>query len=488
VAWSVVSGALPTGLRLSSSTGTISGTPTGFGTSNFTIEAVDHSPSPQTATKAFSLTVDQADPTITRISPSTGASAGGTKVTVTGHFLNGGSITFGGVAGNDTTVNTSGTSLVTYTPAGTAGTTVDVDLTTPGGSADAGDAFTYQGPTITRLSASSGPGNGGTRVTITGTFLQGATAVTFGGTAAASYTVSSAGTSITAYTPAEQADGPVDVTVTTPGGGSATDAGSFTFLAPTESRLSPTSGPADVSTKVTIAGADLQGTSAVSFGGVAAASYSVNSSGTSLVAYTPTTVGAGMVDVLVTTPGGTLDIPNGFTFGAPTVTRVNPDTGPAGGGAKVTITGTFLAGTEAVSFGGVGWTGLTVNGTGTSLTVDTPTYGLSGAQAVEVYTPNGTIDAGTYTFEPPTVSHVSPSSGPAYTSDTVTITGTNLTGASAVTFGGVEATSYTVNPAGTSISAVTPSSVGPGTVAVQVTTVGGTSSATVTPYDRFTFG
>jgi hypothetical protein len=75
-------------------------------------------------------------------------------------------------------------------------------------------------PTVTGVNPNTGPTTGGTTVTITGTNLTGATAVMFGTVAATSFTVNS-DTSITAVAPAESA-GTVDVTVTTPGGTSAT--------------------------------------------------------------------------------------------------------------------------------------------------------------------------------------------------------------------------------------------------------------------------
>jgi hypothetical protein len=53
--WSVASGALPSGLVLSSSTGVVSGTPTASGTSNFTIHASDASS--LVAAKALSITI-----------------------------------------------------------------------------------------------------------------------------------------------------------------------------------------------------------------------------------------------------------------------------------------------------------------------------------------------------------------------------------------------------------------------------------------------
>lgn len=96
-------------------------------------------------------------------------------------------------------------------------------------------------PTITGVSPATGSAAGGTSVTITGTDLSGATAVSFGGTAAASFTVDSA-TQITAVTPAH-ASGAVDVTITTPGGSDTEPAG-FTFDAPPLT-FTPTEGALD---------------------------------------------------------------------------------------------------------------------------------------------------------------------------------------------------------------------------------------------------
>ncbi|HEV2246777.1 MAG TPA: putative Ig domain-containing protein [Terriglobia bacterium] len=56
--WSVSSGTLPAGLTLASSTGVISGTPTGTGTSNFTVQVTDANS--LTGTKALSLTINAA--------------------------------------------------------------------------------------------------------------------------------------------------------------------------------------------------------------------------------------------------------------------------------------------------------------------------------------------------------------------------------------------------------------------------------------------
>ncbi len=83
----------------------------------------------------------------------------------------------------------------------------------------------------------------------------------------------------------------------------------------------------------------------------------------------------------------------------------------------------------------------------------------------------------------PVVTSVFPSVGPPGGGTTVTIDGRNLSGASAVAFGGVPAAGFTANPDG-SITAVSPTHVG-GTVDVTVTTAGGTSA--VSGADGFTY-
>lgn len=83
----------------------------------------------------------------------------------------------------------------------------------------------------------------------------------------------------------------------------------------------------------------------------------------------------------------------------------------------------------------------------------------------------------------PTVTAISPTSGPAGGGTSVTITGTDFTGATAVTFGGTNAT-FTVDSA-TQITATAPAATSAGTVDVLVTTSAGTSTNTAA--DNFTY-
>ena len=88
----------------------------------------------------------------------------------------------------------------------------------------------------------------------------------------------------------------------------------------------------------------------------------------------------------------------------------------------------------------------------------------------------GATPAGIVLAVAPTVTSVSPNSGPTAGGTSVTITGTNLTGATSVTFGGASATNVVVTNS-TTITAKTPAHAA-GAVTVTVTTSGGTGSKT----------
>jgi hypothetical protein len=85
-------------------------------------------------------------PTVTVLNPTHGAAAGGNTVTITGtDFTNVTSVQFGANAATTFTVN-SPTAITATAPAGTAGNTVDVTVTTPSGTspaAGAGNDYTY---------------------------------------------------------------------------------------------------------------------------------------------------------------------------------------------------------------------------------------------------------------------------------------------------------------------------------------------------------
>jgi uncharacterized protein (TIGR03437 family) len=168
----------------------------------------------------------------------------------------------------------------------------------------------------------------------------------------------------------------------------------------------------------------------------------------------------------------------GTTTQPPTVTAVTPAIGPLAGGNTVTITGTNLQQPVTVTFNGVNSLNYqSINSNTITATVPAATAG--GAVSVVVTTASGSNAANTlYTYAAaPAVTSISPASGPVAGGTTVTITGTALTGASSVTFGGVQAQSFSVVN-DTTITAVTPGVLQPFSAPVVVTTPGGTASTT----------
>ncbi len=412
-------------------------------------------------------------PSITQLSPNGGSISGGNSVVIVGNNLLGSTaVSFGGIAATSFVVN-SNTQITAVAPARPAGP-VTVSVTTPVGVVNATYTY-YVAPTITSITPLTGGTNGGTSVVITGTNFVGITGVTFGGTSATSYTVNSAN-QITATTPARAA-GIVQVQVTNPAG-SAVSPSSYTYFAPpTITSISPNTGSNVGGTTVVITGTNLTGTTSVRFGANAATSFTVNSAN-QITAVTPVgTIGA--VTVQVIAPGGTATGSYTYSVSAPTISALSPASGSTAGGNSVVITGTNLLSASSVSFGGTAALSFVVN-SATQITAVAPAR-VAGAVTLTVTTPGGSATA-TYTYSTtPTITTLSPLSGTTSGGVTVTITGTNFTGATGVTFGGVNATSFTVNSA-TQITAVTPARVAGG-VTVDVITPGGTARAA----DVFTY-
>ncbi len=121
--------------------------------------------------------------------------------------------------------------------------------------------------------------------------------------------------------------------------------------------ISSTQGPATGGTSVTISGDAFTAATVVYFGTTPAASYTINSD-TSVTAVSPAdTSGTSpdTVQVTVASPGGTSTTSSNdqFTFyGRPSVTKVNPKSGPMGGGYYVSVTGKNFVGTTGVNDGG----------------------------------------------------------------------------------------------------------------------------------------
>jgi hypothetical protein len=298
--------------------------------------------------------------------------------------------------------------------------------------------------TVGALSPAEGPPAGGTPVSITGSELGEATAVTFGSTPA-SFTIESP-TSIAAIAP--PGTGVVDVHVTTPGGTPGPSAGDRFDYGPAVTGLAPATGPASGGTAVTITGTNLGEATEVRFGSTSA-SFSIESA-TSISAIAPPGTGTGTVAVTVVTPGGAspaTGAENFFYEAPPTVSALSPPGGPTAGGTAVRITGTNLLGTSSVSFGTQPAASFIVLSPSVVEAVSPPH--AAGVPDVTVTATGGTsaaspADRFTFTLAAPTIFSVSPAGGPVAGGTLVTVTGTGFAtgpGETSFKFGKVAGTS-----------------------------------------------
>lgn len=287
-------------------------------------------------------------------------------------------------------------------------------------------------------------------------------------------------------------------------------------IPPTVSAVDPHGGDPAGGQEVTIIGTGFSGAAAVTFtpagtagpGGAAATNVIVLTDAV-LTATVP--AGTGAVGVTVSTPVGTSLVTPATQYyyvaaGQPIVTGVAPSYGVVTGDQPVTIYGMGFTSPVTVTFTPPGGTAGTVDGTvvsATEVTATVPAGTVIGTADVTVTTSAGTSlasPASQYTYigaGTPFVTGVSPGYGIPGGGQPVAITGTGLSGASAVTFTpvgggtGVSATSVANDHTtpDTLVTAVIPA--GTGTVDVTVTTEstatspGGTSPAT--PADWFSY-
>ncbi len=404
-------------------------------------------------------------PAIGSFSPGSGIT--GSQVTLTGTDFNGAiGVRFGSLAAQFTV--DSATQITATVPDGAV--VGKISVTTPVGTGTSSATFS---PTLSLRGFSPDSGPSGTQVDITGVGFTPGSVVRFSGTGARTTFVSSG--ELTALVPLGATTGPISVTNTGAPVGTVRSAGSFTLTAPPPSigSFSPASGI--TGSVVTITGSSLGTATGVKFAGLQA-QFSVDS-GTQISATVPD--GAVPGKISVTTPTGVATSGQDFVPSL-SLTQVSPSSGPVG--TVVTLRGVGFTPSSAVSFNGT--TAATASYVGPGEVQATVP---SGATSGPVTLTNTTAAAGTvkarygYTvtpLTPPTIASFTPTSG--ITGSLVTITGTNLSGANSVKFGGLTTSQFTVHSPTMLRAAVSNGAIqGPITVGTVAGTA--TSSQTFTP-------
>jgi hypothetical protein len=328
-------------------------------------------------------------PTVSSVGPVSGSSAGGTQVLVQGTgFLPGTTVVIGTEAAAVEVISETQLDVVT---AGHAPGAEEVVVRTADGESSGGPAYTYvPPPTVSSINSASGSAEGGTHVVVTGSnFLPGAKLTI--GLPLAVEVISE--TELRAVT-RPHAPGADEVVVTTAGGESR-GGPSYTYLArPTVSSVDPASGPTAGGTQVLVSGTGFLPGAKVQIGGLASAVEVISE--TQLKALTPAHA-AGPEEVVVTTAGGESKDGPAFTYSPPpTVSSINPASGPSEGGTQVVVRGTGFTADTKLEIGAAAGALEVISET--ELKAVTPAY-AAGPQEVVASNGNGVSSGGpTYTF------------------------------------------------------------------------------------------
>ncbi len=441
-------------------------------------------------------------PVVTSVSPPTGSTLGGTKVTLTGSGFRASTnnVKIGGVECTSVEVK-SPTSLECTTGDHTAVMpdfgTVDVVVTNVDTqSATLAGGFNYQPPvpTVTAIHANQGMFSGGASVSITGTGFDPNLSVTIGEVPCTRITVGGTppNTALQCTTGAHAAGPAVDVVVTNPNNvvGQPLVAGyTYRAYAPRLTSVSPQNGPVNQTTVLTLTGNYFDTNASVTVGTQACALVVGQVSSNRLQCTAPTGTQPGPVDVTVTNSDGQVaTLVAGFTYlpPNPTILRISPDSGTTGGGTPVTIYGTGFVSTGSsqmenpqVYFDAAPpCANVSVSNEGDQITCTTSPSIEARVTSLRVYNPlydsdspgqwAGLADAFTYVVTQPTVAAISPANGSMNVPTMVTITGTNFDPNATVTIGG--------NPCrpggptiGTTLTCIAPSTATAGQTDVVVT-------------------
>ncbi|WP_438309488.1 IPT/TIG domain-containing protein [Streptomyces sp. HUAS TT3] len=242
--------------------------------------------------------------------------------------------------------------------------------------------------------------------------------------------------------------------------------------------ISPNTGPRGGGTTVTIKGRGFLGTTAVHFGTRPAKDFTVVSD-TTLTVTAPSGIRSA-VPVTVTASGGTAIVGHYYYRRLPVVNQISATSGSMNGGNTITLTGQRFVGVKTVRFGTVEAPATVLSDT--RLTVTVPPSALARTVPVYMISKGGVSNSLSYTYiGSPTITSISPTSGPRTGSRVVNLNGTFLAKVTGVTFGGVPALSFKVM-SDIKVQTVTPPTSTPGPVAVVATTSTGATVTSPTPY------
>jgi hypothetical protein len=398
----------------------------------------------------FNITA--APPVLNSITPNQGIANSTLPVTILGTDLLGSTLSLPTgftLSGTPVVTSTSITATLLIDPTVLAGSQ-NITVTNTGGTSNT--VTLTINPALTSIAPNTGRAGNPINVVITGTNLgnlTGVTAVNAGPNITVTNVVTTATTvSATFTTLASSPVGAQRVTVTD-ATGNISNAVTFTITGPIPAiaSITPGTGGTGATVPVSISGTGLIGATLNLPAGVTLVSGSlINNSFTTVNASLQIAGNAplGAQSISVTTAGvgntsNTLSF-NVFAL-APLLNTIAPTTAVAGTTIPVTLNGQGFSGTTSVNAVGITVSNVSVNAAGTQITATFNIAANATTQFISVTNANGTSNSVTFGIVPTLTSiatspATSPTSGVAGQSVNVTLTGTSLTGATAIGTGG----------------------------------------------------
>jgi uncharacterized protein YegL len=388
------------------------------------------------------LNVKLLPPSITSIEKSTGHPLGGETVTINGtNFQPNPTV----MMGNKTVADVqyiNENQLVIKTVAGNQGPAT-VKVINSDGQFATGDYTYLADPVVSSYTPNSGPYVGGTSVFLYGDYFMNGMKVKFGDNYATSSKYYNKGYVVVVAPPATVA-GPVDMALENPDGTSLVIPAGYTYDEPIVEKLSitsisPNSGKLAGGEVVYIEGTLLETTSKVLFGDT---EVPINTfySDKKIRVVAPSSTTPGPADItIINNSGETATVTGGYSYEAPpvlpdpTITAIAPNSGQLKGGEIIYIDGTGFQDGMQVYIGDVE---VPVNKLYSSsrFRVVVPSSTVAGSVDVKVVNPDGkeAIATGGYTYlapppkAPPTITAITPNSGPFTGGTLVYIEGTGI--------------------------------------------------------------
>ncbi|OBY79932.1 hypothetical protein BBG47_08585 [Paenibacillus sp. KS1] len=410
----------------------------------------------QAATAPFNYL---ADPEVSKIDPTSGPLAGGTKIMITGKYFLPGIKVKVGENYSPTVTYHSDVYLHAVTPAGVKPGLVNITIENPDGTqSELKDAFRYNEPPkleLKSVSPAEGITIGNETVTLEGQLFEKGTKVFFGDKEVEKVTYYS-GEKLTIQTPVWAKEDAIDVKVVNPDGSESVLAQGFKYLlppppkAPSVSSITPKNGPMEGGTMVYIDGSDFVEGVKVLWGGIELPTTFIGKNRLSV--RTPSWNAPESISIKITNPDlQFVEVPNAFTYDAPpeypapVVTAVNPNHGPMAEPTIIYVDGKdFQKGAKMFFVHNGKEIELSANYVNAGrMSARTPVVDFNGTVTIKVVNPDDKsgelADGFTYDAPPvypdPVIQSITPNSGNKNGGVLVEIVGTDFQKGATVTFG-----------------------------------------------------